>query len=316
MSPGQSRSPARPHGSPAREPPGLLPPWPAVLAVVAHPDDESFGLGAIIDKMTSAGAAVHVLCYTRGEASTLNQTGADLIRQRARELRQAGAALGVSTVALLDYPDGHLAAVPPAELAAHAARLAARYHPSGLLVFDDTGITGHPDHRAATAAAVRAAGPLSLPVLAWALPAAIADRLRAETGQPFAASTGRLDFVIRVSRALQRQAALLHASQVSPGVPLASAGAARRRRASALARASAWGSWSRVACALRFRPGLKHGWQYLRRSWSWRPSGLMDTIPGYGKLSGGGAGRSLRHGIGDVPGHRDDLRALRACGVR
>ena len=167
MSPGQSRSPARPHGSPAREPPGLLPPWPAVLAVVAHPDDESFGLGAIIDKMTSAGAAVHVLCYTRGEASTLNQTGADLIRQRARELRQAGAALGVSTVALLDYPDGHLAAVPAAELAAHAARLAARYHPSGLLVFDDTGITGHPDHRAATAAAVRAAGPLSLPVLAW-----------------------------------------------------------------------------------------------------------------------------------------------------
>jgi len=114
MSAGQSRSSARLHGSPAREPHGLLPPWPAVLAVVAHPDDESFGLGAIIDKMTSAGAAVHVLCYTHGEASTLNQTGADLIRQRARELRQAGSALGVSTVALLDYPDGRLAAVPAA----------------------------------------------------------------------------------------------------------------------------------------------------------------------------------------------------------
>ena len=66
------RSPAGLHHGPAREPRGLLPPWPAVLAVVAHPDDESFGLGAIIDKMTSAGAAVHVLCYTRGEASTLN----------------------------------------------------------------------------------------------------------------------------------------------------------------------------------------------------------------------------------------------------
>ena len=110
MSAGQSQSSAGLHGSPAREPRGLLPPWPAVLAVVAHPDDESFGLGAIIDKMTSAGAAVHVLCYTHGEASTLNQAGADLIRQRARELRQAGAALGVSTVALLDYPDGRLAA--------------------------------------------------------------------------------------------------------------------------------------------------------------------------------------------------------------
>jgi len=37
--------------------------------------------------MTSSGAAVHVLCYARGEASTLNQTGTDLFRQRARELR-------------------------------------------------------------------------------------------------------------------------------------------------------------------------------------------------------------------------------------
>jgi hypothetical protein len=165
-----------------------LPPWPVVLAVVAHPDDESFGLGAIIDKMTSAGAAVHVLCYTRGEASTLNQAEAGLIRQRARELRQAGAALGVSTAALLDYPDGRLSAVPGAELAAHAAGLAARYRPGGLLVFDDTGITGHPDHRAATAAADRAAGSLGLPVLAWALPAGIAGRLRA---RPASRSPGR-----------------------------------------------------------------------------------------------------------------------------
>ena len=221
MSTGQSRSSDRPRGSPAREPHGLLPAWPAVLAVVAHPDDESFGLGAIIDKMTSGGAAVHVLCYTRGEASTLNQAGADLLRRRARELRQAGAALGVSTVALLDYPDGRLAAVPVAELAAHVSGLAARHHPGGLLVFDDSGITGHPDHQAATQAAIRAAGPLSLPVLAWALPGGLADRLRAETGQPFAGQPpGRLDFAIRVNRARQRQAALLHASQVSPAAPL------------------------------------------------------------------------------------------------
>jgi LmbE family N-acetylglucosaminyl deacetylase len=222
MSAGQPpRSAAALPGNPAREPRRLLPAWPAVLAVVAHPDDESFGLGAIIDRMTSARAAVHVLCYTRGEASTLNQTGADLLSQRARELRQAGAALGVSTVALLDYPDGQLAAVPAGELAAHVTGLAARYHPGGLLVFDDTGVTGHPDHQAATAAAVLAAAPPSLPVLAWALPAGIAGRLRAETGQPFAGQPpGRLDFAVRVSRARQRHAALLHASQVSSGSPL------------------------------------------------------------------------------------------------
>ena len=54
----------------------------------------------------------------------------------------------------------------------------------------------------------RTAGPLSLPVLAWALPAGIAGRLRAETGQPFAGQApGRLDFAILVSRARQRRAA-------------------------------------------------------------------------------------------------------------
>ena len=58
-------------------------------------------------------------------------------------------------------------------------------------------------------------------MLAWALPAWIARRLRAETGQPFAGQApGRLDFAIRVSRRRQRQAALLHASQVSPSAPL------------------------------------------------------------------------------------------------
>ena len=221
MSAGHPRSPGRRHGRLAREPHGMLPAWAAVLAVIAHPDDESFGLGAIIDRMTSGGAAVRVLCLTRGEASTLSPAGADLAGQRARELRQAGAALGVCAVALLDYPDGRLAGVPAAELAAHVTGLAARHHPAGLLVFDDTGITGHPDHRAATQAAIRAAGPLRLPVLAWALPAGIAGRLRAETGQPFAGEPpGRLDFAIRVSRTRQRRAALLHASQLSPAAPL------------------------------------------------------------------------------------------------
>jgi N-acetylglucosamine malate deacetylase 2 len=67
------------HDRPLAARPGReLPAWRRVLAVVAHPDDETFGLGAVIDSLTSAGSAVHVLCFTRGEASTINERTADL----------------------------------------------------------------------------------------------------------------------------------------------------------------------------------------------------------------------------------------------
>ena len=195
----------------------LLPGWRSALVVVAHPDDETFGLGALIARLTASGTAVHVLCFTRGEASTLNENDSDLLAARARELRQAGSALGVASVTLLDYPDSRLASIPPAELAAHVTRLAGCHRPGGLLVFDDTGITCHPDHQAATRAAVHAAGAAGLPVLAWVLPDAIAGRLREETGGAFAGQpAGRIDLCVRVDRAAQRRAALMHASQISP----------------------------------------------------------------------------------------------------
>jgi N-acetylglucosamine malate deacetylase 2 len=198
-----------------------LPAWRGVLAVVAHPDDETFGLGAVIAALTSAGSAVHVLCFTRGEASTLNESSADLRSARAAELEQAGAVLGVSGCTLLDYPDGALPTVPSAELEAQVARLAARHDADGLLVFDDTGVTGHGDHKAATAAAAGAARTAGLPVLAWTITEAVASQLRAETGAWFAGRpVGEVDLCVRVDRTRQRRAALLHASQVSPGAVL------------------------------------------------------------------------------------------------
>ena len=97
--------PARPPGlagSSRRVLSPLLPAWQRPLAVVAHPDDETFGLGALISQLAAAGASVHILCYTHGEASTLNENHTDLLRQRAHELRKAGAALGAAEVTLLD----------------------------------------------------------------------------------------------------------------------------------------------------------------------------------------------------------------------
>jgi LmbE family N-acetylglucosaminyl deacetylase len=216
-------SPAAPaeERHPEVRPGRALPGWRSVLAVVAHPDDETFGLGAVIDAMTTAGSAVHVLCFTHGEASTLNERVADLGAARAAELAQASAELGVAGYTLLGYPDTGLPEIPQAELKAEVTGLAARHRADGLLVFDDTGITGHADHKAATAAALTAAGAAGLPVLAWTIPAAIASQLQAETGAPFAGRpAGQVDLCVRIDRTRQRRAALLHASQVSPAAVL------------------------------------------------------------------------------------------------
>lgn len=191
-----------------------LPNWRSVLLVVAHPDDETFGLGAVISHLIERGTAVHVLCLTHGESSTLGASS-DLFALREQELREASAQLGVRSVTLLAYPDGRLSDVPTTELSRQVELQVARIRPDGLLVFDDTGVTAHPDHQAATRAAV--AAHCDLPILAWSLPAAIADQLGRESGQPFVGRPpDELDLCIRVARAAQRRAAFAHASQLSP----------------------------------------------------------------------------------------------------
>ncbi len=134
-----------------------LPRWPSVLAVVAHPDDESFGLGALLTAFTGAGATTSVLCFTHGEASTAPAATGPLYELRSRELQAAADALGVRTVTLLHYPDGQLAQICRTRLAGDIIDAARADHADGLLVFDPSGVTGHPDHAAATAAALTTA---------------------------------------------------------------------------------------------------------------------------------------------------------------
>jgi LmbE family N-acetylglucosaminyl deacetylase len=189
----------------------VLPQVRSVLVVCAHPDDESFGLGAALGELTDQGSEVTVLCFTHGEASTLG-TGAGALREiRAGELSAAAAVLGIGRVELLDHPDGSLAEVPLAALAAEIARLIAEAGAELLLVFDEAGITGHPDHRRATEAALATDG---VPVLAWALPERVARALNAEFGTTFVGRTDQeLDLSIEVDRGRQWQAITCHASQ-------------------------------------------------------------------------------------------------------
>lgn len=187
----------------------------SVLAVVAHPDDESFGLGGVLHRLTAAGAAAAVLCFTHGEASTLHGCEGDLDVLRPAEFAAATRVLGIGHSELLAYPDGGLGQVPLAGLAAHVTRLARQVRPSHLLAFDVSGITGHPDHARATAAALAAAGELGIPVLIWALPDAVAGALNTEFGTSFAGRPEPDLARITVDRARQWEAIACHASQAT-----------------------------------------------------------------------------------------------------
>lgn len=195
-----------------------LPSWRSVLAVVAHPDDESFALGAVLASFAAAGARVSVLCLTRGEASTLHGVAGDLAELRARELADAAEVLGLDAVTLLDHPDGALQDVPADRLADDVLRAVRAADADGLVGFDLTGVTGHTDHAAATAAAVRAADRLDLPVLGWTVPRTVAERLQVEYGAPFVGHDDPdIDVVLTVERTLQRRAVACHPSQAVPG---------------------------------------------------------------------------------------------------
>jgi N-acetylglucosamine malate deacetylase 2 len=192
------------------------PPWSSVLAVVAHPDDESLGLGAVLESFARAGTSVTVLCLTHGAASTRHGISGDLTELRAAELRAAASELGVPNSILSGHPNGRLdpnSQVLVGEVVAAAANAGAE----GLVVFDPSGVTGHPDHVAATTAALHAADNLDLPVLGWTIPAETAEQLNAEfdttlVGQPDAA----IDIHLAVDRSHQLSTSLAYASQAIP----------------------------------------------------------------------------------------------------
>jgi LmbE family N-acetylglucosaminyl deacetylase len=187
-----------------------------VLVVCAHPDDESFGLGAVLHAIAESGGRVSVLCFTHGEASTLHGVDGDLAAIRADELDAASQRLGVARVELLDYPDGSLATQAPTELAGYVQRVAHETRATVLLVFDHGGITGHADHQAATDAALHAAATLHAPVYAWIIPSSVADTLNREFGTTFVGrDAAHAEIVLTVDRAAQSDAIDCHRSQAT-----------------------------------------------------------------------------------------------------
>lgn len=190
-----------------------LPSFDHLTVVTAHPDDETFGLGALISTFVGAGTRVSLVCLTCGESSTLG-AGDDLADRRTRELGCAARVLGIEEVVLHHHPDGALSSVPLDALVADI--LAVATDADALLTFDQGGITGHPDHQRATDAAVAAAHHLGIPVLGWAIPEGVAESLHQEYGAGFVGrAEAEIHLDVAVDRAGQLDAMACHGSQLA-----------------------------------------------------------------------------------------------------
>src|ERR1019366_6034638 len=197
---------------------GVPPVWTSVLAVIAHPDDPSSGLGAILDAFILARARVEVLCLTHGQAWTLGEAPGDLATLRGAELASAADVLGAVRVGMRDFPDGALSEVYQSRLAAEVVAAADSCHPDGLVVFNALPVTGHLDHVAATSAGLLAAQTLDLPVLGWTLSEPVAAELSREFGTSFSGHLeSQIDLRVTTDRTRQRLASRAEAGKARPG---------------------------------------------------------------------------------------------------
>jgi len=215
------------------------------VAAFAHPDDETFSVGGTLARAISLGWRVTAICATRGEvgeiAAGTEATPQTLGAVREQELRAACAALGVADVRFLGYRDSGMDGTPEnkdgrayinapdAEVVDKLAVLFREDPPAVVFTFDESGIYGHPDHKAihrhATAAFERAAAP-DARLLYTALPKSVAkmigEQLRAagvQGGPPgdFGVPDEEVDIRADVTAFVdaKRTAVAAHATQIA-----------------------------------------------------------------------------------------------------
>ncbi len=144
----------------------------ALLAVFAHPDDESLACGGLLACCADRGVRVTLLCVTHGEHGSTpdGEPRERLAARRQREIEAAAAVLGAAEVRMLDYEDGYLPWVDAVRLESDIARAVADTAADVVITFDEDGLYWHPDHIALherTTAAVAALGDAG-PVLYYA----------------------------------------------------------------------------------------------------------------------------------------------------
>ena len=132
----------------------------SLLAVFAHPDDESLASGGLLALCSGRGARVAVLCLTRGELGPAADAtpSAELPLTRVRELEDAARVLGVADLSVGELADGMLPWLGEGVREAAVREALARVRPDVVVTFDEDGLYWHPDHIAvhqAVTAAVR-----------------------------------------------------------------------------------------------------------------------------------------------------------------
>lgn len=133
-----------------------------ILSVLAHPDDESFGMGGTLALYAQQGHDVYLVCATRGEVGDVDpehmQGFSSVAELREGELRCAAGHLGLKDVFFLDYRDSGMPGSPDNqhpdaqvahsvdEVAGKVVKYIRELKPDVVLTFDPIGGYRHPDH--------------------------------------------------------------------------------------------------------------------------------------------------------------------------
>jgi LmbE family N-acetylglucosaminyl deacetylase len=206
----------------------------SLLAVFAHPDDETFRPGGTLALLARRGVKVHVLTLTHGEAGSCGEpamcTPGNLPGVRERELGCACAILGIIPPRVLDYPDGHLAEANPERVIAEILAAVDQFRPQMMLSFGSDGLSGHADHIAVgqmTAEAFRRTEDVAA-LYTIAVPQSLATQLGIKAVHPV--PDHMITLSVDVSSVWETKLAAMrcHATQISSS-PMLSAPAERQR---------------------------------------------------------------------------------------
>lgn len=119
-----------------------------LLAIFAHPDDESFGPSGTLSHYVRSGARVRLLTATKGEAgkNATGNTDEPLGKLREKELLQAANVIGLEEVAFMGYIDKTLQDLEPHRPVEKIVHYIADFKPQVIITYGPTGISRHSDH--------------------------------------------------------------------------------------------------------------------------------------------------------------------------